>query len=173
MNRRRIIYFLIAIIYFFLFYRFLFQPQLKRLHRVREELNAVKVQVLEAQKTVDRLAELEREFENKKKEFIAESKSFVRKENFPLLLSDLANLLRERDLEIVSINFSTPSVSSLPSRSIHLLVKGRYKEIMDFFEEMKKRKELIALEKFSLERVYPSPPILLVKLDYRVMIKEE
>ncbi len=172
MDRKKLGLVAFTVIYGLILYQFAFHPLLNKIRKLKNNLYQVKLQLTEVQKTVNKLASLQkklrlRKIEEKKLEIYLFSPEELN--NF---IPSLTSLMKENGVEVVSVNFKEERGKIFNGKIIEVFVKGSFRNISSILQKIENTKKLAVLKNFHLERISSNPLSILGKIDIEVFMKK-
>lgn len=172
MSKKGTFFIVFTLFYGLILYQFAFHPLLRKIRKMRNNLHQVKIQLIEVQKTVDKLASLQRELRLRKiEEKSMENYLFSSKElsNF---IPSLTSLMKENGVEVVSVNFKKEEGSLFPEKIVEFFVRGSFRNISYILQRIEDMKKMVILKDFYIERTSFKPVSTLCKIDIEVLMGE-
>jgi len=133
------------------FYQFILKPTMERAEKVQSEVSAMEARIEQIRKELRDQEELERKYAQAQSDLITFEALIPNDKEIPDLLRELESIATRCNVELPSIN-----ASSLINRTTHfeislgLSIKGSYRNVLRFFEEVTSAKRLIIVRSTSI-----------------------
>ncbi len=161
-KREKFLLFMISIILpLFLFYQFYFINVQEKIKNLEEEINKLNLEIAKYEKIVKGKEDLEKKLE-KRREFLAEIQTILPSEKeIPDLLKEIAQKGKKNGLEILVFQpgseIQKDYYNIIP---LNIEVKGKFEQIINFFNEVENMPRLVILDSAQLESKEGDPNLV-------------
>ena len=172
MDRKKIGFVVLTVLYGVLLYQFAFHPLLGRVRKLKDNLHQVKLQLVEVQKTVNKLADLQKELRIRNEELEKLEVQLFSSQDFNDFITGFTSWAKELGVETVSLNFHDRKDNIYPAKVVEVFLRGSFKNISRLLQKVEEMEKLSVVKGFYLERISSQPVMILGKIEVEITVKE-
>ena len=166
-NKKNIIKISIALIGLIVLFVFLYLPQHQKVNRIKKQIDLMQEQIDLTKTMLGDLSQLGLVLGKMQQEMSLFEKRLPAKKQISSILSELSNLAKKSEIDVVSINPEKPTQvinddgevvkidqNTLSSIKINMNLKGSYKELADYLKRVQESLNIFAaIDEISISRV--------------------
>lgn len=183
-DKKNIIKISIALIGLIVLFVFLYLPQHQKVNRIKKQIDLMQEQIDLTKTMLGDLSQLGLVLGKMQQEMSLFEKRLPAKKQISSILSELSNLAKKSEIDVVSINPEKPiqvisddgevvkiDQNTLSSIKINMNLKGSYKELADYLKRVQESLNIFAaIDKISITRVDDIYPELKAKFTLTIYL---